>query len=169
MAVNVFLLGESCETRLNAEPIPPRGQAHFASWAGQRFRIRRSGDAAVLMQHVVGEVIVRPCTASSTASDLTARAEIVALQQQLAQVSRRHAELLAAVDAMHGRVAKCEDRLAALEMSGHDRSQLSRSEEERPSAAKGGRAGLTSDVAARRWDGGGLGSVSEHERWKSEL
>ena len=67
------------------------------------------------------------------------------------------------------RVAKCEDRLAALETSGHDRSQLSRSEEERPSAAKGGRAGLTSDVAARRWDGGGLGSVSEHERWKSEL
>ena len=68
VAVDVYVLGgksvqgAACETKLAS--LQPMEQVHFASWAGQTFRIRRRGDSGnqqLLQQHVVGEVHVRDC------------------------------------------------------------------------------------------------------------
>ena len=62
VAVDVYVVGAACETKLAS--LQPAKQVHFASWAGQAFRIRRGGDQAdrqLLQQHVVGEVHIRDC------------------------------------------------------------------------------------------------------------
>lgn len=68
VAVDVYVLGgrsvqgAACETKLAS--LQPAEQVHFASWAGQTFRIRRRGDSGnqqLLQQHIVGEVHIRDC------------------------------------------------------------------------------------------------------------
>jgi len=64
VAVDVYVLGAACETKLASLTGQPAGQVHFASWAGQTFRVRQggdSGDQQLLQQHVVGELHIRDC------------------------------------------------------------------------------------------------------------
>ena len=70
--VDVYMYTERCEHLLTvSSPIAASGgQAHYAAWAGQRFRVRRHSDARLLMEHTVGQVLVRPCRTASSGREL---------------------------------------------------------------------------------------------------
>ena len=57
--VDVYVVGRDCETRLAT--LQPAEQVHFASWAGQSFRVRRADDTQLLLQQTLGEVAIEEC------------------------------------------------------------------------------------------------------------
>lgn len=57
--VDVYVVGAQCETKLSS--LEPGQQVHFASWAGQKFRVRRADDTRLLLQQSLGEVDIHEC------------------------------------------------------------------------------------------------------------
>lgn len=85
-AVDVYLYARGCETLLtSAGPIERGGQLHLAAWASQRYRVRDHLQQRLLLEHVVGEVLVRSCErASSTAQalrELKEQLQVLTMQQ----------------------------------------------------------------------------------------
>ena len=97
LPVDVFMYGGQCEHLLTAnEPLGARGgQRHFASWAGQRFRVRtRSEQQRLLLEYTVGEVLVRPCNGGGSGVGVGGSStQVVELQTQVAALEARLAEL----------------------------------------------------------------------------
>lgn len=122
-AVDVYQVDShmQCEKRLTgaAGPVETRGQLHFASRRGQRFRARRRRDQRLLLEHVVGEVMIRPCVAP-TGSDVRRQggvdhslARVVfEIREALARQEERSLELRRVVEALHNQTSTRIDALA---------------------------------------------------------
>ena len=117
--------GATCEQHLTAAagPMASRGQLHFASRRSARFRARRHADQRLLFEHVVGEVLIRPCIALApprAASETDdARHVMVALaravnemRDTLARQEQRQVELARLVEALHNQTSARIDALA---------------------------------------------------------
>ena len=88
--VDVYMRSGACEHLLTTTgPIAPRGQAHYAAWAEQRFRVRRHEGGQLLLEHVVGEIIIRPCTAEGRGEDKK-DVELRLLREQVSKLSAAH-------------------------------------------------------------------------------
>ena len=100
--VDVYVVGAQCETKLSS--LEPGQQVHFASWAGQQFRVRRADDARLLLQQSLGEVAIRDCgqpvplpqgahaTALTAPQGATAGGSAAAVEARLGQLASEHLE-----------------------------------------------------------------------------
>jgi hypothetical protein len=112
-AIDLYAIGAQCESLLTTDaPLAPRGQRHFASWAGQRFRVRRHDTSQLLLEHTVGEVLIRPCTVGESKSGAAALGLLAEIREGLKRLEARQHEL---ANRLHGWQRQTDERLRAIE------------------------------------------------------
>ena len=118
VAIDLYMLSAKCEHLLTVSgPLQNLQQMHYASWAGQKFRARRHSDQRLLLEHTVGEILVRPCAAAAAATSASA----AAVDGMVAAIDRLEQRQLALAKLVQELKTATNERLDALE------GQLSRS------------------------------------------
>ena len=98
--IDIYMNGRDCEHLLTAEGMEHGRQVYFASWFGQQFRARLRSSGQLLLEHTVGQVIIRPCTGSQHRQLGATRPELGASRPELGATRRVSASSSSADDSM---------------------------------------------------------------------